>query len=58
MSGHLHAVGPLPLSQGKTGKLHAIDPFPFPKEKTETNQLHADLLGCYVRRELEERRSD
>jgi hypothetical protein len=29
-----------------------------PKEKTETDQLHADLLGCYVRRELERRISD
>jgi len=30
----------------------------FSKEKTETDQLHADLIWCYVRRELEGRRSD
>ena len=29
-----------------------------PKEKTETDQLHVDLLGCCVTRELEGRRSD
>jgi hypothetical protein len=30
----------------------------FPKKKTETDQLHVDLLGCCVRRELEGRRID
>jgi len=39
-----------PSFQSKTGQLHAVDPLPFPKEKTETNQLHADLLGCCVRK--------
>jgi hypothetical protein len=58
MGGQLHTTGPLSLSQGKTDQLYAIDPLPFPKEKTETEQLHADLLGCCVRRELKERRSD
>ena len=54
----LHATGPLPFSQGKTGQPHAAGPFPLPKEKTESDQLHANLLGCCVRRELEGRRSD
>jgi hypothetical protein len=49
---------PLPLSQGKISQLHAADPLPLPEKKTETDQLHTDLLGCYVRRELEGRRSD
>jgi len=30
---------------------------PLPKEKTETDQLHAYLLRCCVRREIEGRRS-
>jgi len=30
---------------------------PF-SQRAETNQLHADLPGCCVRRELERRRSD
>jgi len=38
--------------------LHVADPLSLPKEKAETDQLHADLLGCCVRRELEGRRSD
>jgi hypothetical protein len=29
-----------------------------PKKKTETDQRHANLLGCCVRRELKGRRSD
>jgi hypothetical protein len=29
-----------------------------PKKKTETDQLHANLLGCCVRRELKGMRSD
>jgi len=58
MGGQLHAAGPLPLSQGKTDLLHVADPLPLPKEKTETDLLHADLLGCCMRRELEERKSN
>jgi len=48
MGGQLHIAGPLPLSQGKIGQLHAPDPPPFPKERTETDQLHAEFLGCYI----------
>jgi hypothetical protein len=40
------------------GQLHAAALSLFPKKKTETDQLHVDLLGCCVRRELEGMRSD
>jgi len=59
LNGRLAACSrPLPLSQSNTGQLHAAGPLSLPKEKTKIDQLHADLLGCCVRRELQGRRSD
>jgi hypothetical protein len=52
LNGQPAATCPLPLSQGKIGQLHVADPLPLPKEKTETNLLHADLLGCCVTTQL------
>jgi hypothetical protein len=57
MDGQLHAAW-LSLFPEQKWPAACSRPSPFSKEKTETDQLHADFLGCCVRKELEGRRSD